>query len=474
MSKVLRAVLAGAVLVLAAGAAGAQPAPQLRGVPESRAQIQFSFAPIVRQVAPSVVNVFGSRVVQNPMAGFFDDPMFRRFFGDRGPGGMPRERVQSSLGSGVIVSEDGLVVTNFHVIAQVDAVRVQLGDRREFEADIVLRDERTDLAVLRLRARGERFPVAELGDSDRLEVGDLVLAIGNPFGVGQTVTSGIVSALARTQVGVTDYQFFIQTDAAINPGNSGGALVGMDGRLVGINTAIYSRTGSYSGIGFAIPASMVRVVVESARAGGQVVRRPFFGARLQPVTPEIAESLGLPRPQGALVAQIMREGPAQRAGLRTGDVIVGLDGQEIADAEAFVFRFATKPVGGTAQVEVLRQNRRQTVALRLETAPETRPRDLWGINVRSPFMGATAGNLSPALAEELRLDAVTEGVVVVEIEAGSPAQQIGLQRGDILRAINEQDVDSVATLRRLLQQRSGVWRVVIERDGRQIQANFRG
>jgi Do/DeqQ family serine protease len=406
-----------------------------------------------------------------------DDPMFRRFFGEGGPEGMPRERVQASLGSGVIVAADGLVVTNYHVVANVDEVRVQLGDRREFEAEIILRDERTDLAVLRLRANGERFPVVQLGDSDGIEVGDLVLAIGNPFGVGQTVTSGIVSALARTQVarGVADYQFFIQTDAAINPGNSGGALVGMDGRLIGINTAIYSRSGGNIGIGFAIPVSMVRIVVQSAEAGGQTVRRPYFGARLQAVSPEIAESLGLARPTGALVVSVEPRTPAERAGLRRNDVIVAVEGQEVGDPAAFNFRFVTRPLSGTARVDVLRQNRREALNVPLETAPETRPREAWPISGRLPFSGATVGNLSPALADEMRLPSETEGVVVMEVRQGTPAQQLGLRRGDIIRGVNREQIANVRQLRTLIGgARQRFWQFQIEREGRQLLAQVPG
>jgi len=237
--------------------------------------VTLSYAPVVQKVAPAVVNVYAAKVVENRNP-FFDDPFFRRFFG--GEGGLPRERRQSSLGSGVIVDPSGLVVTNVHVIDGADEVKVALADKREFEAQIVLKDSRTDLAILRIKDSRERFPVVELGDSDNLQVGDVVLAIGNPFAVGQTVTHGIVSAVARTQVGITDYQFFIQTDAAINPGNSGGALVDLSGRLIGVNTAIYSRSGGSQGIGFAIPVNMVRVVVASALGGGKFVKRPWLGA----------------------------------------------------------------------------------------------------------------------------------------------------------------------------------------------------
>ncbi len=259
-----------------------------------------------------------------------------------------------------------------------------------------------------------------------------MLAIGDPFGVGQTVTHGIVSALARTQVGISDYRFFIQTDAAINPGNSGGALVDLNGRLVGINTAIYSRSGGSQGIGFAIPANMVRVVVASAKGGSAAVKRPWLGAKLQEVTPEIAESLGLKRPSGALVASVAGDGPAARAGLKTGDLIVSIDGTIVEDPNAFDYRFATKPLGGTAQIGFLRQGRELAVPISLQTAPEL-PREEIEIRSRSPFLGATVANLSPALADELRLDLQSRGVVIVGVAEGSTAQSIGLQRGDIVR-----------------------------------------
>src|SRR5262249_1409910 len=289
-----------AIAALVIGLAGPALA-QDRRVPTG-AELKLSFAPIVQRVAPAVVNVYAAKVVENRNP-LFDDPMFRRFFGTPD---MPRDRVQRSLGSGVIVDPSGLVVTNNHVIEGATEVKVALTDKRELEAEMVLKDPRTDLAILRIKDGRERFPAIEFGDSDDLQVGDVVLAIGNPFAVGQTVTQGIVSALARTQVGITDYQFFIQTDAAINPGNSGGALVDVNGRLAGINTAIYSRSGGSIGIGFAIPANMVKVVVASARGGGSAVQRPWLGAKLQTITSEIAENLGLKRPSGALVASVAR------------------------------------------------------------------------------------------------------------------------------------------------------------------------
>src|ERR1700723_4807085 len=312
-----------ALFALAVSLASARAEDQ-RQVPTSPAQIQLSYAPVVKRAAPAVVNVSAPRVVENRNP-FINDPLFRQFFG-----AVPREQVLRSLGSGVIVDPTGLVVTNYHVIEGASEVKVALADKREFDAEVALKDEHSDLAVLRLKAAGERFPVLDFANSDELQVGDVVLAIGDPFGVGQTVTHGIVSALARTQVGITDYQFFIQTDAAINPGNSGGALVDMTGKLVGINTAIFSRSGGSQGIGFAIPANMVRVVVTSAKGGGKAVKRPWLGARLQAVTPEIAETMGLRLPSGALVANVIANSPAARAGLKFSDLIVAMHGQTVA------------------------------------------------------------------------------------------------------------------------------------------------
>jgi Do/DeqQ family serine protease len=455
-------VIAGLFVVLAWVPAVAQ---EVR-VPSSAGEIKLTFAPVVKRVAPSVVNVYAARVVENHVP-MFDDPIFRRFFG----GG--REQVQRSLGSGVIVDPSGLVVTNFHVIENADQVRVSLADKREFEADIVLKDQHADLAVLRLKDIHEPFAAIQLGDSDALQVGDVVMALGNPFGVGQTVTHGIVSAVARTQVGVTDYQFFIQTDAAINPGNSGGALVDLGGRLVGINTAIFSRSGGSQGIGFAIPVNMVRGVIASAQGGSAVVRRPWLGAKLQAVTQEIAESLNLKRPAGALVSSVVARGPAARAGMRVGDLVVSVDGQDVDDVNAFDYRFATKPLGGQATVGVMRGGRDMKLAVALETVPEA-PRDEAVIKTRSPFLGARIANLSPALAEELRIDIDAKGVVVTDVESGSTAYSFGLQKGDIVLVVNNVKIETTHDLVHVLSQPSKLWRLTIQRGGQQISAMFTG
>ena len=465
----LTAILLAAIAMAAFASAPATAPAQERRVPTAT-ELRLSYAPVVQRVAPAMVNVYAAKVVQNRNP-LFDDPIFRRFFGVPGDDG--GRQVQRSLGSGVIVDPSGLVVTNVHVIEGADEVKVALADKREFEAEIVLKDKRSDLAVLRIKAAKERFPVLEFANSDALEVGDVVLAVGDPFGVGQTVTHGIVSALARTQVGITDYQFFIQTDAAINPGNSGGALVDLTGRLVGINTAIFSRSGGSQGIGFAIPANMVRVVVASAKGGSHEVKRPWLGAKLQAVTGDIADSMGLKRPIGALVASVVPEGPAARAGLKTGDVIVAVDNQTVDDPNAFDYRFATKPLGGTAALGLLRGGRELSVNVALQTAPVT-PRDEITIRSRSPFSGAKVANLSPALADELQLQNADDGVVVVDVDNGSYASNLGFRRGDIIVSVNGEHISKTGDLARATGTPSRSWQVVIRRGGQQISAVFNG
>jgi Do/DeqQ family serine protease len=457
-----RVFVAGLFAILATAPAVAQ---DLR-MPSSAGEIRLSFAPVVKRVAPSVVNVYAARVVDNHVP-MFDDPIFRRFFG----GG--REQVERSLGSGVIVDPSGLVMTNHHVIENADQVKVSLADKREFEADIVLKDQHADLAVLRIKDAREPFAAIELGDSDALQVGDIVMALGNPFGVGQTVTHGIVSAVARTQIGVTDYQFFIQTDAAINPGNSGGALVDLGGKLVGINTAIFSRSGGSQGIGFAIPVNMVKAVIASAQGGSAVVRRPWLGAKLQPVTQEIADGLNLRRPAGALVSSVAPRSPAARAGMKVGDLVVSVDGQDVDDANAFDYRFATKPLGGQAAIGVMRGGREVKLAVALETLPDT-PRDEAVIKTRSPFLGAKIANLSPALAEELRLDIEAKGVVVTDVENGSTADSFGLQKGDIVLVVNNVRIETTYDLVNVISKPSRLWKLTIQRGGQQISAMFTG
>ena len=451
------------VLAVALGLNGQLGAETLKQAPQTKAEITLSFAPIVKRAAPAVVNVYAQRVEKQARNPIFDDPVFQRFFGQQ-----PGNHTTQSLGSGVIVDSSGLVVTNHHVIEGMTSVRVALADRREFSAEIVLRDPRSDLAILRIKSDEKNFPVLDMGDSDAIEVGDIALAIGDPFGVGQTVTQGIVSALARTQIGINDYGFFIQTDAAINPGNSGGALVDMNARLIGINSAIFSQSGGSVGIGFAIPVNMVRNVVAAAKNGGKEVRRPWLGASLQNLSRDLAESLRLDRPAGALVAEVDPKGPAAEGGLKQGDVIIAVDGQEVADAGGVGYRLGAKPVGGTASLAVRRDGKSLVVPLALIAAPERPARDKITIKGGSPLAGATVVNISPATIEEYSIANAHEGVAVVDVEENSVAGMVGFQKGDIIMAVNGDKIAATRDLDRAATQKPYVWKLTINRGGQVI------
>ncbi len=466
-----RAVLCLAGLLASAGAG--LHAEEPRQVPQAKTEALLSFAPLVKKVRPGVVNVYASRTDKRQRNPLFDDPVFRQFFGDVAPqrhGG----QTARSLGSGVIVDPSGLVVTNYHVIDNMTDVKVALSDNREIEAQIVLRDRRTDLAVLRLK-EAAAYPVLDLGESDALEVGDLVLAIGDPFGVGQTVTQGIVSGLARTQVGGSDYQYFIQTDAAINPGNSGGALVDMHGRLIGINSAIYSQSGGSVGIGFAIPVDLVKTVIAAAKAGRQEVQRPWLGASLQGLTREIADTMGLARPVGALVSSVMDGSPAAKAGLKDGDVITAVDSVPVDDPEALGYRFATHPIGSSADLSVMRNGKAVPLSVVLAVAPEVPPREPVTISNNSPFAGATVVNVSPAVIDAMSLEGVHEGVVVTEVEAGSNAADVGLARGDVILGLNNQPMTSTRQFAKATTGSArGAVRLTLARGGRVIETDIGG
>lgn len=426
-------------------------------VPFGREEVQLSFAPLVKQTAPAVVNVYASQTakVTSPFEG---DPFFEEFFGRAQP------RAQSSLGSGVLVDPSGVIVTNFHVIKDADEVKVATADGREFTSKVMLKDETLDLAVLKISA-DKPFPVIAIGDSDALEVGDLVLAIGNPFGVGQTTTSGIVSALARSHIGVSDSGYFIQTDAAINPGNSGGALINMGGQLVGINTAIYSRSGGSIGIGFAIPSNMVRAFADAAKAGLDFFERPYIGAEFELVTPQIAESLGMEKPTGALVSSVEGSGPAGKAGLKPGDVILSLNNTPVESIEALDYRMATLSIGTKATFVVLSKGQQATLEIPLERAPEGAKPSEVTLRGRSPFAGAKVAELSPRLAQRLGLRTDLKGVTVIDISRDSPAADFGFQPGDIVREVNGTSIDTAATLAQIAQQDTRWWRFTVERGG---------
>ena len=380
--------------------------------------------------------------------------------------------MENSLGSGVIVSADGLVISNHHVVGGADEIRVVLADRREYDAELLLSDEQTDLAVLRLKG-AEKLPALKLRDSDELEVGDLVLAIGNPFGVGQTVTSGIVSGLARTGgAGGRGDGYFIQTDAAINPGNSGGALVDMKGRLVGVNTAILTRSGGSNGIGFAVPANLVRQVVAQARAGRSELARAWSGAEAQTVTGDIAEAMGMQNPAGVLLRGLHRLSPFRAAGLKRGDVVLTIEGQRVDSPQELDFRLAALGVNRKAAVSYLRGGEAREARLELLPPPAEPAPDALRIGASGPFRGLVVANLSPALAQRVGGGVADEGVVV--LDAGPVARRNGWRAGDLIRAVNGREVRSSRDVADWAGKRQSRWEILIERDGRRGALRFRG
>jgi len=445
-----------------------------RVVPLDQLDVQKSFAPVVQTAAPAVVNVYVRKRARQFVSPFQSDPFFGKLFGRRL--GVPRSRMQNSLGSGVIVSADGIVVTNYHVVKGGGGagaeIKVALADRREYDATIILSDKQSDLAVLKIKAGGRRFPYLQFDDSDTLQVGDLVLAIGNPFGVGQTVTSGIVSALARSRVGKSRDQVFIQTDAAINPGNSGGALVDMHGHLIGINTMIFSRSGGSNGIGFAIPSNQVKIVVDSA-ASGKKVKRPWFGARLEPLTASIAEALGREKVSGALVSQVYKDSPADEAGMRAGDVIITIDGRDVADPRSFNYRFNTRGLDGRAALSVLRRGKIINVNVPLKEAPSYGLDNARRLRGHHPFDGANIADLSPVLADELGISA-TNGVIILDVSRSGYASRVGMRSGDIIEKVNGNVVRSLGELEGIVKKRNRVWRFVILRNGQRLEMAIRG
>jgi Do/DeqQ family serine protease len=461
------AALVGAGLLVAAPASA-----QRREPPPTREAAQYSFAPIVKKAAPAVVNVYVRARVATFVSPFADDPLFRRFFGDRF--GMPQERIQNSLGSGVIVSADGVVVTNTHVVKIGGAaeIRIALADRREFDAKVVQLDDKSDIAVLRIEGGDGRFPYLEFENSDAVEVGDLVLAIGNPFGVGQTVTSGIISALARTEVGNSEAQVFIQTDAAINPGNSGGALVDMASRVVGINTAIFSRSGGSHGVGFAIPSNMVKLIVDSAVAGRKL-ERPWLGAKLDAVTREMAEAMGIARVAGAIVAKLYDGGPAAQAGLQVGDVIVAVDDHEVADTRAVQYRLTTRGTGNRCRLDVVRKGKQLAVEVALRAAPQAGKDDVRNLSGAHPFDGARVSNILPGTADELGIED-QEGVVILQVRPDSKAARIGFQPGDVIQQVGRTKIEAVSGLEAMLKERQPVWLVVLKRGNQTVKLQLAG
>ena len=411
-----------------------------------------SFAPVIKKVSPAVVNVFTTTAprqnTSQPRNPFSDDPFFRRFFGDEFPGGETRRfrtPRQNGLGSGVIVSEDGYILTNNHVVDNADEIKVALSDEREFTAKVVGRDDKSDVAVLKIDAKN--LPYLHLANSDNIEVGDVVLAIGNPFGVGQTVTMGIVSATGRGNMGL-DYEDFIQTDAAINPGNSGGALVDAEGRLLGINTAIISRSGGNQGIGFAIPVNLARSVMESLIKDGRVVRG-FMGVNIQDVNPALAQEFDLKSNDGALVADVTAGSPAEKAGLKAGDIITKFNGKPVRDSRQLKLQVAQTSPSAKVPVEVLRDGSTKTLTVQLKEFPRSGlastsrgGNDSGGSEAEETLKGVTVGNLDARARQQFDIPSDVKGALVIDIDESSAAYEAGLREGDVILEMNRKPVAS--------------------------------
>ncbi len=457
------------LLPLLLSLAAALPAPPAaaqteRRTPESQAEVTLSFSPVVKAATPSVVNIYAQRVVA--ASPFAADPFYSQLFGNL----QARPRVQNSLGSGVIVDESGIVVSNYHVVGGATDIRVVLPDRREYDATIILADPDTDLAVLQL-VDAPTLPALALADSDEVEVGDLVLAIGNPFGVGQTVSSGIISALARTSAIGGQAGYFIQTDAPINPGNSGGALVDMRGRLVGINSAIVSRSGGSNGIGFAIPANLVRQYVAQAQAGRTEIAQPWGGITVQPVDAGAAEALGLALPHGVLVTQLHPASPFAAAGLQVGDVITAIGGQPVDGGAEMLFRLLALGIDTEAKVTFRSDGAEREATFTLALPPEDPPRDVTRINARSVLNGLTVARANPALVSEMDLPFETTGVVVMRVEG--LALRSRLRPGDVVRRVNGVVIDHPSDLAELAQERVNGYEIEFLRGGQRILLRLR-
>lgn len=441
---------------------------QAETVPESLAEVQLSFAPVVRTAAPAVVNIYAQRVVAQRSSPFADDPLFGDLFRNFG---QVTPRVQNALGSGVILSQDGIVVSNFHVVGNATEIRVVLNDRREFDADVILTDEESDLAVLKLRGASDLQSLA-FADSDAVEVGELVLAIGNPFGVGQTVSSGIISGLARSGIAMGSGRgYFIQTDAPINPGNSGGALVDMKGQLVGVNTAIITRSGASHGIGFAIPANLVAAVVAQAREGQARFQRPWAGVSAQAVDAALADAFDQRIPEGVILLEMHPDSPLAKAGLLRGDVVLSVDGAPVNSAPEMMFRLSVKGVGAQSELRYRRGTDVATARIDLMLPREIPDRQARMVEARTALRGLSVARINPAVIAEYNLTPDSEGILVTALADFSA--RTGLRPGDILLTINGVAVSTTQEVVALAREQTRTWLIEVLRDGRRVVLRFR-
>jgi serine protease Do len=422
-------------------------------------QVSFGagFRPVVKVALPAVVNISSQRIIRFPPSGpsspLFGGPFFRQFYGDEffPEFGVPRQRREQGLGSGVIVSPSGYILTNHHVVQGASEIEVFLADLRRFKARIVGTDPRTDIAVLKVEEKS--LPVLALGDSSQVEVGDFALAIGNPFGVGETVTMGIVGAKGRGGLNPENYEDFIQTDAAINPGNSGGALLNIRGELIGINTAIISGGGGNQGIGFAVPSNMARGVMEQILKQGKVTRG-YLGISIQDVTPELAASFKLPEARGVLVGDVTPDSPAARAGIARGDVITEVNGERVNDARSLRLRIAQATPDSTVRLKLLRDGREREVSVKLAELPaeaQRQPPIEEEDDRSSALEGVSVSELTPQIARQLNLPLNVRGVVVTRVQS-SAAADAGLRRGDVIQEVNRRPVASVADFEQAIRQ----------------------
>ncbi|MBR9764951.1 MAG: PDZ domain-containing protein [Rhodobacteraceae bacterium] len=442
--------------------------PALARVPGSQAEITLSFAPLVKEATPAVVNIYAKRIVESRASPFANDPIFSEFFRNFAPS---RPRVQNSLGSGVILSDDGYVVSNYHVVGQADEIRVVLNDRREFNAEVLLADAVSDLAILKLEG-AEDMPHLDLRDSDTVEVGELVLAIGNPFGVGQTVSSGIVSGLARSGTATGNERgYFIQTDAPINPGNSGGALIDVSGQLIGVNTSILSRSGGSNGIGFAIPAGLVKEFLSQARGGAGQFQRPWAGMTGQAVDADMAGHFGLDRPEGIAVTALHPASPFAEAGFEVGDVILAVGGQPVASPPEMIFRMTVAGLGNQVKVTRLRDGKTRDVKVRMTPAPEDPPRDPLTTGSGGPIPGMALVTVNPAVIAEATLPNDASGAMITD--PGSIGQRAGLRSGDVITEVNGTAVASSVQAEAALSEARDFLAMTVLRDGRAMSMRFR-
>ncbi|MDU8945946.1 trypsin-like peptidase domain-containing protein [Ovoidimarina sediminis] len=436
-------------------------------VPTSRQKITLSFASVVRETAPAVVNIYATRVLAERISPFAGDPFFSQFFR-----GFDRAvpRVQNSLGSGVILDETGIVVSNYHVVGEASDIRVVLNDRREFNGRVLLADQEADIAIIGLEDAAD-LPALQLGNSDAVEVGDLVLAIGNPFGVGQTVSSGIVSGLARSGGNLgARAGYYLQTDAPINPGNSGGALVDMDGRLIGVNTSILTRSGGSNGIGFAIPSNLVRQYIEQALEGRDQFAKPWSGVRVQEIDSSLALALGMTVPSGVLITELHPSSPFAAIGVQSGDVLLEIDGLPVNAPAELDYRLATRGLASHVSVTFKGKSEIQTAGIDLSEAPNDPPANPKTVESASPLNGLVVSNVNPLVIEEMGLPFDADGVVVRAAQGYSA--RVGLRPGDMLIAINGSRVLDTGDVLQFATAQTRNWNIELVRDGRRFSLRF--